>query len=173
MLALLVFPASSFVVATALCCGGFPLPLFGFTLHLACSFMVSYFVVGATFSSFMLVGIAGFPVFLSLWSFCLGLILLSGWWLCSSIVSPSISRSSSLLFFGRCHIQFFVAKLATAALVKGTLLFCSKKNQNKFGEGFPRSKFVQSHEGLFFVGIPLPYGTFSCLAVISTVKFKY
>ena len=76
-------------------------------------------------------------------------------------------------FFGRCHIQFFVAKLATAALVKGTLLFCSKKNQNKFGEGFPRSKFVQSHEGLFFVGIPLPYGTFSCLAVISTVKFKY
>jgi hypothetical protein len=80
---------------------------------------------------------------------------------------------SSLHFFGRCHIQFFVAKLATAALVKGTHPVLLEKNQNKFGEGFPRSKFVQSREGLFFVGIPLPYGTFSCLAVISTVKFKY
>ena len=65
MLALLVFPTISFVVATALCCGGFPLLLFGFSLHLACSFMVS-FLSGATFSSFMLVGIAGFLVFLSL-----------------------------------------------------------------------------------------------------------
>jgi hypothetical protein len=71
--------ATSFAVATALCCGGFSLPLFGSTPSLG---LFSYGVVlcgGATFSSFMLVGIAGFLVFLSLWSFCLGLMLLSGW----------------------------------------------------------------------------------------------
>ena len=66
MLALLVFPASSFVVATALCCGGFPLPLFGFTPSLGLFFYGVVFLSGATFSSFMLVGIAGFLVFLSL-----------------------------------------------------------------------------------------------------------
>jgi hypothetical protein len=61
---------------------------------------------------------------------------------------------SSLHFFGRCHIQFFVAKLATAALVKGTHPVLLEKNQNKFGEGFPRSKFVQSREGLFLSAFP-------------------
>ena len=97
-------------------------------------------------------------------------ILLSRYW---SLVNLPSAVLSSLHFFGRCHIQFFVAKLATAALVKGTHPVLLEKNQNKFGEGFPQSKFVQSREGLFFVGIPLPYGTFSCLAVFGTVKFKY
>ena len=88
--------------------------------------------------------------------------------------SNQISRStSSLHFFRRCHIQFFVAKLATAALSKGTHPVLLEKNKNKFGEGFPRSKFVQCRYGFIFVGIPLYYGTFSCLAVLSTVKFKY
>ena len=146
--------ATSFAVATALCCGGFSLPLFGSSLHLACSLMVSYYVAGATFSSFMLVGIAGFLVFLSLWSFCLGLFLLSGWWLCSSIVSPSISRSSSLHFFGRCHIQFSVAKLATAALVKGTLLFRSKKIKINLGKAFLDPNLFRAARVYFLSAFP-------------------
>ena len=87
--------------------------------------------------------------------------------------TKSVVLMSSHHFFGRCHIQFFVAKLATAALSKGTHPVLLEKNKNKFGEGFPQSKFVQSRCGFIFVGIPLYYGTFSCLAVLSTVKFKY
>jgi hypothetical protein len=67
----------------------------------------------------------------------------------------------------------FRCKVSDSGARQGHTTVLLEKNQNKFGEGFPFSKFVQSREGLFFVGIPLPYGTFSCLAVISTVKFKY
>jgi hypothetical protein len=69
---------------------------------------------------------------------------------------PDLSRPpSSRHFFGRCHIQFSFAKLATAALSKGTHPALLEKKKNKFGAGLPISKFVQSRKGLFFVGIPL------------------
>ncbi len=76
-------------------------------------------------------------------------------------------------FFRAMSYTIFRCKVSDSGARQGHTTVLLEKNQNKFGEGFPRSKFVQSREGLFFVGIPLPYGTFSCLAVISTVKFKY
>jgi len=88
------------------------------------------------------------------------------------LAKPFVSRSVFTSFFGRCHIQFFVAKLATAALVKGTPCFARKKIKINLGKAFLFPNLFRA-AGLFFVGIPLPYGTFSCLAVIRTVKFKY
>ena len=67
----------------------------------------------------------------------------------------------------------FRCKVSDSGARQGHTTVLLEKNKNKFGEGFPRSKFVQSRYGFIFVGIPLYYGTFSCLAVLSTVKFKY
>ena len=91
----------------------------------------------------------------------------------SSLAKTFFNSSVFTSFFGRGHIHFFVAKLATAVLVKGTHLFCSKKIKIKLGKAFLFPNLFRAAAGLFFVGIPLSYATFSCLAVIRTVKFKY
>jgi hypothetical protein len=67
----------------------------------------------------------------------------------------------------------FRCKVSDSGARQGRTSVLLEKKKNKFGEGFPISKFVQSRKGLFFVGIPLSYGTFSCLAILSSVKFKY
>jgi hypothetical protein len=89
------------------------------------------------------------------------------------VVDPSIKPFVFTSFFRAMSYTIFRCKVSDSGARQGHTTVLLEKNQNKFGEGFPLSKFVQSREGLFFVGIPLPYGTFSCLAVFGTVKFKY
>ena len=60
----------------------------------------------------------------------------------------------------------FRCKVSDSGARQGRTSVLLEKKKNKFGEGFPISKFVQSRKGLFFVGIPLSYGTFSCLAKV-------
>ena len=78
-------------------------------------------------------------------------ILLSRYW---SLVNLPSAVLSSLHFFGRCHIQFFVAKLATAALVKGTLLFCSKKIKINLGKAFLSPNLFRAARVYFLSAFP-------------------
>jgi hypothetical protein len=89
------------------------------------------------------------------------------------IIGQNLLQPFCLHFIFRAmSYTIFRCKVSDSGARQGHTLFCSKKIKINLGKAFLFPNLFRA-AGLFFVGIPLPYGTFSCLAVIRTVKFKY